>query len=114
MVGYYPKMACVRVLKLVRIGLLGLLEINFEGFVENYQIGTLRVGFMALMCVCSWIQIWCWFGVNYDVEVNVLDPFGVNDKWGGNREWVNGTMQKRVQRIYWNLVGSLLWVILVL
>jgi len=44
----------------------------------------------------------------------VLDPFGVNDKWGGNREWVNGTMQKRVQRIYWNLVGSLLWVIFVL
>jgi hypothetical protein len=53
MVGYYPKMACVRVLKLVSIGLLGLLGINFEGFVENYQIGTLRVGFMALMCVCS-------------------------------------------------------------
>jgi hypothetical protein len=29
-----------------------LLEIDFEGFVENYRIGTLRVGFMALMCVC--------------------------------------------------------------
>ncbi len=55
MVGYYPKMACVRVLKLVRIGFLELLEIDFEGFVENYQIGTLRVGFMALMCECCWI-----------------------------------------------------------
>jgi hypothetical protein len=53
MVGYYSKMACVWVLKLVRIGLLELLEIDFEGFVENYRIGTLRVGFMALMCVCS-------------------------------------------------------------
>jgi hypothetical protein len=60
------------------------------------------------------IAMWCvgWFGVDYDVEVNVLDPFGVNGKWGGNREWVNGSMQKRVQRIYWNLVGSQLWVIL--
>jgi hypothetical protein len=64
--------------------------------------------------VVDWLVFWCWFGVNYDVEVSVLDPFGVNDKWGGNREWANGTMQKRVQRIYWNLVGSLLWVILVL
>jgi hypothetical protein len=53
MVWYYPKMACVWVLKLVRIGLLELFEIDFEGFVENYRIGTLRVGFMALMYVCS-------------------------------------------------------------
>jgi hypothetical protein len=52
MVGYYPKKACVWVLKLVRIGLLELLEIDFEGFVENYRSGTLRVGFVALMCVC--------------------------------------------------------------
>jgi hypothetical protein len=29
------------------------------------------------------------------------------------KEWVDVNMQKKVQRIYWDPVGSLLWVILV-